>query len=142
MELIGKSGSGLMTLYKIEVYLLKILPLLMAGLYFLNTVLSYLNLDYEVISYLAGVGIIPLLFLYISSYCFKFCSYHRMPLHYIVANDIVCWVDGNWPLPVDDLEYLSLHCVVAFVCIVVGVRMKVASSKPFPKGRAHKGTQR
>ena len=42
---------------------LKILPMIMAGLYWLNTVLSYFDLDYSLMSYLAGVGLIPLIFI-------------------------------------------------------------------------------
>ena len=116
-------------LYKIEILLLKVLPMVMAGLYFLNTVLSYFNIDYEVISYLAGVGIIPLLFLYISSYCFHFCAYHRMPLHYIVVNDVICWIDGNWQIPLDNLSYLCLHCMIGFIGLMGMMWLKVREGK-------------
>lgn len=41
--------------------MIKLLPMIMAGLYFLNTVLSYFYMDYEIISYVSGIGILPLL---------------------------------------------------------------------------------
>lgn len=112
-------------LFKIEMVLLKALPMLMAGMYFLNTILSYFGIDYCAISYLAGVGMIPLLFLYITSYCFRFCSYHRMPLHYILINNVLCWTDYNYEIPVSDLEYLCLHAIIAFVCIVIMIYLKI-----------------
>lgn len=117
------------SLYKLEIVFLKALPFLMAGMYFLNTLLSYFNLDYEVFSYVAGVGLLPLVFLYISSYCFKFCNYHRMPLHYIVVNDVICWTDANFEIPTSDLEYLCVHMIAAFLCLMVGVYLKLRWDK-------------
>lgn len=112
------------SIYRIGLYLLKILPMLMAFLYLLNTVLSYFKIDYDAISYLAGVGIIPLIFLYVASYMFRFCSYHRMFLHYIVVNDIVCWVDYNYTLPVSDRGYLLLHFIIAGIFLFLVLYLK------------------
>lgn len=100
-------------LYKLFLGFLKIIPMLLAGLYLLNTVLSYYDLDYSVISYLAGVGIIPWLFLLLSSYVLRFCEYHRMFLWYIAAHNILCWIDYNWELPVSNWNYVLLHFIVA-----------------------------
>lgn len=47
-------------IYKGELFMIKLLPMIMAGLYFLNTVLSYFYMDYEIISYVSGIGILPL----------------------------------------------------------------------------------
>jgi hypothetical protein len=104
-------------LHKFFLVFLKIIPMVMAGLYLLNTVLSYFNIDYSVISYLTGLGLIPWLFILVASYALKFCIYHRLFLWYIVANDIVCWTDYNFELPVSDREYLLLHFIVAGVFI-------------------------
>ena len=102
-------------LHKFFLVFLKIIPMAMAGLYLLNTVLSYFDIDYSIVSYLTGLGLIPWLFILVASYALKFCVYHRLFLWYIVANDIVCWVDYNFELPVSDREYLLLHFIVAGV---------------------------
>ena len=102
-------------LHKFFLVFLKIIPMIMAGLYLLNTVLSYFNIDYSAISYLTGLGLIPWLFILVASYALKFCIYHRLFLWYIVANDVVCWADYNFELPVSDREYLLLHFIVAGV---------------------------
>ena len=39
------------TLYKIQLYLLKVIPMVMAFIYLLNTVLSYYDIDLEIFSY-------------------------------------------------------------------------------------------
>jgi hypothetical protein len=100
-------------LHKFFLVFLKIIPMVMAGLYLLNTVLSYFNIDYSAISYLTGLGLIPWLFILVASYALKFCTYHRLFLWYIVANDVVCWTDYNFELPVSDRGYLLLHFIVA-----------------------------
>lgn len=101
------------TLYKLFLGFLKIIPMTMAGLFLLNTVLSYFGIDYSIISYLAGVGLIPWLFIMLASYTLRFCEYHRMFLWYIIVNNIVCWIDDNYGLPVSDRGYLVLHFIVA-----------------------------
>lgn len=100
-------------LHKFFLVFLKIIPMVMAGLYLLNTVLSYFNIDYSIVSYLTGLGLIPWLFILVASYALKFCVYHRLFLWYIVVNDLVCWIDYNFELPVSDRGYLLLHFIVA-----------------------------
>ena len=43
------------SLYRIELYLIKIIPMLFAGLSLLNTTLSYFDIDVPLISYIASV---------------------------------------------------------------------------------------
>lgn len=57
--------------------------------YLVNTVSSYFGVDIPILASIAGMSLIPLIFMYISSYVFKFCEYHRMFLHYIAVNDII-----------------------------------------------------
>lgn len=113
-------------LHKFFLAFLKIIPMVMAGLYLLNTVLSYFNIDYSIVSYLTGLGLIPWLFILVASYALKFCIYHRLFLWYIVANDVVCWVDYNFELPVSDRGYLLLHFIVAglFIFLILYFHQK------------------
>ena len=111
-------------LYRIELYMLKIIPMVLAGLYALNTILSYFGIDWQIFSILGGISLFPLAFLYISSYTFRFCKYHRMFLHYVVLNDIICWIDYKFAIPIDNWEYLMIHIIVMFVCISLVVYFK------------------
>lgn len=70
-------------LYKIELYLLKVIPMVMAALCLANTTLFYFGIDATILTYMEGVSFLTLGFLYLSSYVFRFCAYHRMFLHYI-----------------------------------------------------------
>lgn len=106
-------------LYKIELYLLKVMPMLLATIYLVNTVLSYYDIIIPVLSYIGGLSLIPLVFMYTSSYVFRFCSYHRMFLHYIVVNDLINLTDYYYTLPISDWELFILHMSIAGVSLFI-----------------------
>jgi hypothetical protein len=99
--------------HKLFLGFLKIIPMLMAALALLNTVLSYFDIDWPSISYLSGIGLIPWVFIMMASYIFKFCEYHRMFLWYILVNNFICWIDFKWPLPISNWNYFVLHIIIA-----------------------------
>lgn len=99
--------------YKLFLGFLKVLPMVMAGLYLTNTILSYFDIDWTIFSYLTGVGVIPWLFILIASYLFKFCEYHRMFLWYIMVNNVICWIDEDFGLPLSNRSYFVLHVAIA-----------------------------
>ena len=97
-----KVGSSRKRLYKLEVLALKLIPMIIATCCLLNTFLSYLNIETEILSYLSGIGLLPALFLYLSSLAFKFCIYHRMFIYYTIINNIVCYIDWDRDRTYDD----------------------------------------
>lgn len=99
-------------LYKIELYLIKVIPIVISMVYLLSTVLSYFDMDWPVLSYLGGMSILPLLFLYVSSYVFRFCEYHRMFLHYISLNWILDVVDYNYGIPLSNRNLFLLYMII------------------------------
>ena len=80
-------------LFIFRIYL-KLIPIVIAIIYFLNTVLSYFKLYPKVLNYL--VFILLIVFVYIASYLLKFCEYHRMFLHYVVVTWIINTNDDDW----------------------------------------------
>ena len=123
----GVEGNSLRSkgLYKMELYLLKVMPMLLAAIYLVNTVLSYYDIIIPVLSYIGGLSFIPLVFMYVSSYVFRFCSYHRMFLHYIVVNDSINLIDYYYTLPISDWELLILHMSVASIILFIILYMYV-----------------
>lgn len=103
------------SLYKIEVYLLKVIPTVLAVGDLINTLLSLFSIEAAIISYIGGVSFITLLFLYLSSYVFRFCEYHRLPLHFIVVNNLINIYDWYIGIP------LGLRGMVIFEIILVGI---------------------
>ena len=106
-------------LYKIELRLLKIIPMILAFTALLNSILSYFNIDLYILSYIGGISIFTMVFLYLSSYVFKFCEYHRMFLHYVVVTWIINTIDYYIGIPINDLEYLYLQMIIAGISLFI-----------------------
>lgn len=117
------------TLYKIELGLLKVIPMILALTALLNSILSYFGIDLYILSYIGGVSIFTMLFLYLSSYVFKFCEYHRMLLHYIVSTWIINIIDYYVGIPISDLEYLCLQMIIAGISLFIILYLYVRSHK-------------
>ena len=58
-------------LYKVTVIVLKILSILLAFITLLNSILSYFNIDLIILSYIGGVSLITILFIYVASLIIK-----------------------------------------------------------------------
>ena len=107
------------TLYKFELILLKFIPFILAFVCFLNTVFSYFGIDLEFLAHIGGISLLTLLFLYISSYVFKFCLYHRLALHYVVINNVLNIYDYYIGVPLDDRNLFILYLVIAFIFLTL-----------------------
>lgn len=115
----AKEESLNKALYKIELYIIKIIPFVLALVCFINTTLSYFGIDISFLSYLGGISIFPLLFLYLSSYVFRFCLFHRLPLHYLLLNLILNVVDDYIGIPVSNRGLYSVYLIITFIFILL-----------------------
>lgn len=107
------------SLYKIELYLIKVIPVILSGVALLNTILSYFYIDIPLLSYLGGVSVLTILFLYISSYVFRFCNYHRMFIHYITINWILNIIDYYIGIPVSDKRMFLIYLVITGIVLFI-----------------------
>jgi hypothetical protein len=108
-------------LYKIELYVLKIIPMFLALCSFLNTTLFYFGINLPILTYIGGISFLTLGFLYLSSYVFKFCSYHRMFLHYILIVNIISYIDMEFGIEVSSFSLFILYMTIAFIamCLIL-----------------------
>ena len=104
---------------KVTLVLLKIIPMLLAFCYVLNTTLYIFGIDSYILSHIAGMSLLPMIFLYLTSYVFQFCEYHRMFLHYVVLNDIINILDVYFGENISNWIYISIHLILLFVCLVI-----------------------
>lgn len=118
-------------LYKIELYLIKHIPIWIALCYFLNTVLSYCKIDMPILSLIGGMSILPFIFLFVSSYAFKFCIYHRLPLYYILISDSLAYYDMYVGIPISNRSLFSINCIIAgiFLFLILYLKFKVCKSE-------------
>ena len=115
------------TLYKLELLLIKILPLGIALCYLLNNILSYFNIDAVVLSYIGGMSILPILFILVSSFAFKFCIYHRLPIYYIIISDIINFYDLYIGIPISNKAFLVINMTIAgiFIFLIILFKFKL-----------------
>lgn len=106
-------------LYKIELYVLKIIPMLLAGCSFLNTTLFYFGINLPILTYIGGISFLTLGFLYLSSYVFKFCGYHRMFLHYILVVNVISYIDMEFNIPISNFNLLIIYTTIAFISMII-----------------------
>lgn len=117
------------SLYKIELYSAKIVPMIIAAICLANTILSYFYIDLDIFSYIGGVSIIVLIRFYISSYVYRFCEYHRMFLHYIVVCNVINIYDAYIGIPISNRALLVLHVCIAtiFLFVILYLKFKVCT---------------
>ena len=113
-------------LYKIELYLIKTIPMILSLIALLNTILSYFYIDVPLLSYIGGTSIFTLIFLYMSSIVFRFCRYHRMFIHYITINWILNIIDYYIGIPVSNkgmfLIYMTITGITLFTILYLKFR--------------------
>jgi len=98
--------------YKIMLIALKVIPMLLALCSMLNILFDFFGIDSFILSFIGGMSLLPLAFLYIVAYVFQFCIYHRMFLHYILANNLLTYADYFFGLHVSDRILFMVHVFV------------------------------
>ena len=88
-----------------------------------------ININIDILSYIGSVSLVTLILLYITSYVFNFCEYHRMFLHYIVSTWIINIIDYYVGIPISDLEYLCLQMIIAGISLFIILYLYVKSHK-------------
>ena len=100
------------SLYKAVLVLLKIIPMLLALFDMVNTVIGIFGFECHWISYFGGISFLTLAFLYLASYVFRFCKYHRMFLHYVLLTNTISVIDFEFGIPVSNYTMLCVHIVL------------------------------
>ena len=83
--------------HKALIFILKILPAIMAGFYLLGN--AGLGAGLQVLMHYIGLVFAPLLFMYLASHIFKFCSYHRLFIYYVLTVELINIVDWYFFIP-------------------------------------------
>lgn len=111
-------------LYKVVILFLKIIPMLLAFCSVINSTLWLFGIDAGILSFIGGLSLLPLIFLYLTSYAFNFCSYHRMFLHYIAVDNSLSILDYFFNIGIGPGIYLSIAGISLFVVLYLYVKHK------------------
>lgn len=106
----------------------KIIPVLIAIIHFINTVLSFLGSNDIPLNYIGGISLLPIAYLYIASYTFHLCEYYRMFLHYSILIDLINCYDFYFGIPLNNKDYFIL-----FICITIVTMLLIIYLKFFKK---------
>jgi len=104
-------------LYKVQLYILRIIPMLLAICHLLHTVLSHLGVNTTLLVYLGKVSFLTLGFLYVSSYAFHFCGFHRVFLHYILTVNVLNLIETYAGIPNDYM--LGAYIVIPIIFLII-----------------------
>lgn len=114
-------------IYKLELICIKYIPIIVALLSLLDNILMYYDISLDILSYIAGTSILTTIPMYISSYVYKFCKYHRIFIHYIVVNKVIAMIDNYIIIPLSDFYLLLFNMIIAgiflFFCIVLSLKI-------------------
>lgn len=95
--------------YKLFIVVIKFIPILTALCYMSSTIFNYLGYNIEPLSNFGGISLLTWIFIYLASLVFKFCSYHRMFLWYILVDDLFNIIDYYWNIPISTDNILMMH---------------------------------
>lgn len=116
-------------LYKIELVGIKLIPMIIALLYFIDTILDAYGIDVEFISHLFGLALLPWCFLLLSSFVFRFCLFHRLPLYYIALNHLISLIDYYIGIPVELKAWVIGHIAILFIFMLWMVVLHIKKKK-------------
>lgn len=106
-------------LYKMGLFLLKVTPFIAGFSTFIYNILYYFKITPYILDFGFGVSFIMLLYLYINSYMFKFCEYHRIPLYYLFINFVVLLYDYIFLIPISVYGLFILNFIIGGIAIII-----------------------
>lgn len=118
----AKEESLSKALYKLVLLSIKAVPIIISVIYVINTVLSYFGIDLPLLSYV--VQYLFIAFMYLASYAFRFCRWHRMFIHYITLVFTLNIYDYHFGLPITDRGLLLFYCILTGVFLLVTVYLR------------------
>lgn len=128
-----KEESLVKSLHKIFLLILKVIPLVNALGHLLNTLFAYYDIETPWISFTTGMSLTTWLFIYLATFVFKFCIYHRMFLYYIAVVDIIDTVDYYIGIPLSDYNFLVLHIIITGITLFIILYLYVKHHKKLTK---------
>ena len=122
-----RSGANDRLFYKMELSLLKIIPMLIAGMYMADTVLFCLDVSMALPSFFFGTSLLPLLFIYLSSFVFQFCEWHRIFIYYVFVINMLNYLSLYSAFCFDNDKMIAVHLIVAGACLFLALFLYVKS---------------
>lgn len=98
----------------------------MASFYLLGN--AGFGVGLQVLFHYIGLVFAPLLFMYLASHVFKFCSYHRLFIYYVIIVELLNVVDWYFTIPYDNPIITIIHDIVT-VLLFIGIAIQLIVKK-------------
>jgi hypothetical protein len=118
-------------LYKIDLFLLKLLPVIMACSYVIAQYAALFNIGsgptlvLQIVTHYLGLTLAPMLFMFISSKVFQFCTYHRMFIYYILTIQLMNVTNWYFKVPISNLLWNSIQDVITIGFFIAAIIMYI-----------------
>ena len=113
---------------KILLLLIKFIPVIqMAGM-LLNNTLCYFCTDLDTIyllDYIIGNSIITTILLFVCSYIFNYCDWHRLIISANFVNTSVANIDAIYHINITDLQLLCIYYIVSIMTIIMATTIHI-----------------
>lgn len=102
---------------KVLSIIVKYLPIFIALMYFINSILSLCDVYISAITFIASCGFASLLLIYMCCCVLKFCSNYKAYLIYIAINNLINWVDYEYGFT-EDVMIGWIIVIGTFFCLI------------------------
>lgn len=106
-------------MYKLELICVKYTPIIISFFTITSILLSFIGIDISLYGNLLGASLLSTIPMYISSYVYRFCAYHRMFIHYLVIIHLIDICDRLFIIPVSDYNLLVLYLSITGICLFI-----------------------
>lgn len=101
---------------KLYLLVLKFIPHFLGINYIIYTVLQFVGIDLIEEGYLFHLALFPWIYMLVDSIKYRFCYVHRLPLYYILLNEIIT-ITGFYLIPTSSV--MNLCFAHAFVVLLL-----------------------
>lgn len=118
-------------LYKVDLFLLKLLPMIMAFSYIIAQYAALFNIGsglilvLQIVTHYLGLLLAPMTFMLISSKVFQFCNYHRMFIYYILVIQLMNITNWYFKIPISNLAYNITQDVITVGFLLTALIMYI-----------------
>ena len=116
-------------LHKLFLIILKYLPVLIAMVYLLVSILHCFGIVLYVIPNVFYLSPVSALFILCASFVFRFCIWHRLPIYYALLLHGISILDYYTPLTLTNSLMLFVYLLITIIFILIGLYLKNKHNK-------------
>lgn len=117
---------------RLFVLTIKYIPIIqLIGMLINNSLYTYdINIEFDYIGdFLLGNSIANIAMLYICSYTFGFCKWHRYIITATLMNVLIVAYDRIFVIPISDINLLCTYYIISGIFILLAARSHVKETK-------------